>query len=122
MSRPVFDSEFCIDTDDSAPVCCRQPNYRFYERKIMNKHITVLEDSRLITECEDSWGSLLLLAAKPHQEMCFNINDFIWRLCVSYRPLTSITRSFEYPISRFADSIEDLSDSCDPLSMIYLCS
>ena len=88
----------------------------------MNKHITVLEDSRLITECEDSWGSLLLLAAKPHQEMCFNINDFIWRLCVSYSPLNSITRSFEYPISRFADSIEDLSDSCDPLSMIYLCS
>ena len=40
----------------------------------MNHHITPLEDSRLITDFEGSWGSLLMFAVKPHKEDCSNIN------------------------------------------------
>ena len=120
VSRPVLDFEFCIDTGDSVPVCCLQPKYGFHERNIINQYITALENSGLITDCEGSWDSLLLFTTKSHQEDCSDINAFIWRLCVSYIPLNSITRSFEYPIPYCADSIEDLDDSGGPLYMISL--
>ena len=45
LSRPVLDVEICIDIDYTTLVSCRQPNYRFREQKIMNQHITTLEDS-----------------------------------------------------------------------------
>ena len=86
----------------------------------MNKHIEALDASGLITDCTGPWGSLLLLAPKPHQEDCNDVKVFIWRLCVSYRPLNGITRSFEFPISRCADSIEELGDSCGILFIISL--
>ena len=120
VSRPMLDFEFCIDTGNSPPVCCRQPVYGFHESKIMNKLIDALENSGLIRDCEGALGSLLLLAAKPHQESCDDINSFIWRLCVSYRALNSITLPFQFPIPRCADSIEDLGDSCGPVYKIFL--
>ena len=42
-SRPMFDFEFYIDADDSKHVCYHQPSYGIHERKIMDKHILVLE-------------------------------------------------------------------------------
>ena len=84
VSRPLIDFEFCIDTCNSPPVCCRHPIYGFHECKIMTKLIAELEVNMLIRDCEGPWGSLLLLAAKSHQEICTNISAFIWRLCVSY--------------------------------------
>ena len=35
---------------------------------------------------------------------------FFGRLCISYRPLNGVTKSFEFPIPRYADSIENFSD------------
>ena len=66
------------------------------------------------------WGSLLLLATKPYQEGCTNINDLIWNLFVSYRPLNSATCNFEFLIPRCADSIEDFGDSCCHIYFISL--
>ena len=83
---------------------------------MMNTHIQALDDSGLITYCTGPWGSLLLLAPKPHQEDC---ND-VWRLCVSYRPLDGITRSFTFLIPRCAYSIEELGDFCGILFIISL--
>ena len=82
-SRPMLDFGFCIDVGNSPPVCCRQPVYSFHESRIMTKLIADLEANKLIRDCEGPWGSLLLLAANPHQESCTNISAFIWRLCVS---------------------------------------
>ena len=73
MSLPVLDFELYVDTGDFTPDRCRQSNYGFYEQKFMNKYITVLEDSGLITDYE---GSLLLFTDKPHQEDCSDINAF----------------------------------------------
>ena len=44
-SRPMIDFELCIDTGDSKPVCCHQPSYGIHKRKIMDKHIQILEAS-----------------------------------------------------------------------------
>ena len=106
----MFDFEFCLDTSDSKPVYCRQPSYGIHERKIMNTHIQILEDNDWICDCEGSWGLLLLLVPKPHQEGCTNINNFVQHICVSYRPFNGVAKSFEYPISRCSDSIEDFGD------------
>ena len=115
VSRPMLYFEFCIDTGNSPPICCKQPVYELHESKIMNKLIDALENSDLIRDCEGAQGSLLLLAAKSHQESCDDIDFFIWRLCVSYRALNSIPLPFQFPIPRCADSIEDLGDSCGPV-------
>ena len=72
----------------------------------------------MVTDCTGPWGSLLILAAKPHQEDCTDICNFIWRLCVSYRLLNSITRDFEFTILRCDDSIEDLRNYCGNIFII----
>ena len=53
----------------------------------------------------------LVLAPKPHQETITNIDDFIWRTCVSYRKPNSVTLPFEYPIARCNDSSDNFGDS-----------
>ena len=50
-SRLMLDFEFCLDTGESPPVCCRQPVYGIHERKIMTAHIRVLEDNDWICDC-----------------------------------------------------------------------
>ena len=86
----------------------------------MTAQISDLEANGLITDFEGSWDSLLLLATKSHQESCDDINIFVWRLCVSYRPLNRTTLGFKFPILRCSGSIEDLDDSRGSLSMISL--
>ena len=44
-ARPMFDFEFCLDTGDYKPVCCRQLSYGIHEREIMNTCIQILEDN-----------------------------------------------------------------------------
>ena len=78
-----------------------------HEWKIVNKDIQVVEANDWIFDCESIWVYLTLLVCKPHQEECTDINDFLWYLCVSYRSLNSITKSFEFPLSRCIESIED---------------
>ena len=104
-ARHIFDFDFCLDTGNSKPDYYRQPSYGIHERKIMNAHIQIIEDNDWICDYESAWGSLLLLSPKPHQEGCNDINDFVWRLYVSYRPLNGITKNFENPIPRCSDSI-----------------
>ena len=86
----------------------------------MIKLISALENNDLITVCEGDWGSLLLLAAKPREESCTNIYAFIWKLCVGYRALNSITLGFEITIPRCTNIIENLVDSSGLLSIISL--
>ena len=74
-----------------------------------------LETNGLITDFEISWGSLLLLAAKPHQESCDDDDYFIWILCVNHLSLNIINFSFEVPIPRCAHSVEDFNNPCGSL-------
>ena len=103
--RTILGVEFAIDTGTLGPVCCKKPSYGFYEGKIIMQQINQLLNNKWIRKCGGPWGSMIVLAAKPHQENIDNIDDFIWRMCVSYRRLNSITRPFQYPIPRCDDSI-----------------
>jgi hypothetical protein len=66
------------------------------------------------------WGSLVVLAPKPHQEEVEKIEDFIWRMCCSYRKVNGLTLPFEYPIPRCEDAIEDFGDSAGKVLFISL--
>ena len=116
----MLDFEFCINTGNAKAICCHQPKYGVHEEKIMSKQISDLEHNNWIRDYTRPWGALILLAAKPHQESCTNIDQFVWRLCVSYRALNGVTRSFAFPIPCCSDGIEDLGDSYGKLYFISL--
>ncbi|MGH7954401.1 MAG: hypothetical protein ACREOZ_00415, partial [Gloeomargaritales cyanobacterium] len=109
--RPILGFEFCIDTGGAQPVSIRQPKYGPHEFKIIMSQIGSLLHNGWIKECVGPWSSSIVLAAKPHQEHVTNIENFVWRMCVSYRKLNSITKPFEFPIPRCADAVEDLGDA-----------
>jgi hypothetical protein len=120
VSKTVLGFEFAIDTGSSQPVCCRKPSYGPHESKIILDQQAVLLANGWIRKCYGPWGSLVVLAPKPHQESVVNIEDFIWRMCVSYRRLNSVTLPFEYPIPRCEDAIDDFGDSAGKLFFISL--
>ena len=61
------------------------------------EHIRQMHDGRWLFKC--------ILAAKPHQEHVCNIADFVWRFCVNYVPLNSVTRIITYPIPRYDSAV-----------------
>jgi hypothetical protein len=120
VSKTVLGFEFAIDTGGSQPVCCRKPTYGPHESRIILQQQQALLANGWIRECYGPWGSLVVLAPKPHQEDIEDINDFVWRFCVSYRKLNSVTLAFEYPIPRCEDAIENFGDSAGKLYFISL--
>jgi hypothetical protein len=44
------------------------------------------------------WLFKVLLTPKPHQEHIRHIDKFVWRFCINYIPLNSVTRIIAYPI------------------------
>ena len=86
---------------------CKKPHYEPNETKVISKHIRVIKGNDWIEHCEGDWGSPIVLASKMHQESIDDINDFVWRMCVSYRNLSIVTQPFEYLIGRYDTAIED---------------
>ena len=85
------------------------------------EHITALLTCNWIEECGGPWGSLIVLAPKPHQEHITSINDFVWRMCVSYRPLNAVTKPFTYPIPLCDNAVSVFGmNSSEPLHFISL--
>ena len=75
------------------------------------KQVRVVLANDLISKCFSSgWGSPVVLASKSHQEHINDVEEFIWRICISYRGLNIVTNLFEYPIGQFDDDIEDVGD------------
>ena len=56
---------------------------------------------------------MITVAQKTHQENVINIDDFIWRMCVSYRRLNIITKPFQFPIPRCDNAITILGEGAD---------
>ena len=75
--RTILDYEFAIDTGASKPVCCRRPTYGPHEKPIIMDQISSLLANDWIEECGGAWGSMIVLAAKPHQEHIDDIKKFI---------------------------------------------
>ena len=72
------------------------------------------------TFCGDPWGSMIVLAQKSHQESITNIEDFVWRMCASYRRLNAVTKPFQFPIPRCDDAITILGTGADEIWFISL--
>jgi hypothetical protein len=97
-----------IDTGDSPPIAVKQILYGPKETPIMRKAIAALEKARQIHQITDGrWLFKALLAPKPHQEHVRNINNFVWRFCVNYIPLNSVTQIIAYPIPRCESAINE---------------
>lgn len=109
--RTILGFEFGIDTGNHTPVCCRKPVYEPYESKVIMQHLKTLLLNKWAKGIKgSSWGSSIVLAPKPHQEEKCDIDDYIWRMCVSYRGLNGVTKMFVNPINRCDSSIEDMGD------------
>ena len=63
---------------------------------------------------------MVVLAQKPHQEYINAIENFIWRMCVSYRQLNAFTKPFQFPIPRCDDSITILGCGAVTIYIISL--
>ena len=89
----------------------QKPRYGPHKTKIIMKQVRVVLDNDLISKFFSSgWGSPVVLASKSHQEHINDVEEFIWRICISYRGLNIVTNLFEYPIGRCDDDIEDVGD------------
>jgi hypothetical protein len=97
----VKNYECVINTGDAPPIAVKKILYGPREIPIMRecRHIRQIFDGR--------WLFKALLVAKPHQEHVRDIAKFIWRFCINYIPLNSITRIIAYPIPRCDSAINE---------------
>ena len=101
VTTPVKDYECEIDTGNARPVACKNATFGPREQPIIEKAIAkLLELGHIKQIYEGEWLSKPLLAAKPHQENVTHIEDFVWRFCVSYIRLNSVTKIITMPIPR----------------------
>ena len=63
-------------------------------------------------------GGEVVLAEKPPQEHLEKIEDFVWRMCVSYRGFNKFTKPFGYPIPRCDDSISNIAVGASAIYII----
>jgi hypothetical protein len=67
----------------------------------MRKCIAALAKvGHIVQTTEGEWMFKALLAAKPHQEHIRCIDEFVWRFCVNFILLNSVTKLIAYPIPR----------------------
>ena len=83
----------------------KKPRYGSYETNIIMKHVKTLLGNDRIERCEGPWGVSIVLGTKPHQDHVKDIDNFVWRMCISYSKLNAITKPFEFPILRCNDAI-----------------
>ena len=96
---PVKNYECGINTGTACPIAVKKIIYGKQETIIMQRCILALAKVGHIRQITDGrWLFKALLAAKPHQEHVRNIDSFVWRFCVNYIPLNSVTHIIAYPI------------------------
>jgi hypothetical protein len=89
----VQNYECVINTGNAPPIAVKKIQYGPKELPIMRKAIAALEEVGHIRQIHDGhWLFKAVLAPKLHQEHVEKIGDFVWRFCVNYVPLNSVTR------------------------------
>ncbi len=95
---PVQNYECVINTGNAPPIAVKKIQYGPKELPIMRKAIAALEKVSHIRQIHNGrWLFKAVLAPKPHQEQVEKIGDFVWRFCVNYVPLNSVTHIIAYP-------------------------
>ena len=106
VTTPVKDYECEIDTGDSKSIRCKNLRFGRLETSLIKKAIAKLVDLGHVIPIHDGqWLSKPLLAAKPHQENITDIENFVWRFCVNYIPLNSVTNIIAMPIQRCDEAV-----------------
>ena len=117
---PVKNYECVINTGNARPIAVKKILYGENETPIMRKCIAKLNEVGHIQQIRDgAWLFKALLAPKPHQEHIRDIEDFVWRFCVNYIPLNSVTRVIAYPIPR-CDTAVHSEFGCGPDGYMWL--
>ena len=107
LRRNIRGFQCRVDTGATKPICCKPPRYGPHEAHIMIKLVTRLEDNGMVEDDDGPWGSQIVLAGKPGQENK-SWDEYIWRLCVSYRRVNQKVRIFEFPIPRCDDAVDEI--------------
>ena len=107
LRKHIRGYECRIDTGDIMPICCKVPRYGPHESKVITQLVDALEDKALVEDDDGPWGALVVLAAKANQEHV-PWDQYIWRLCVSYRRLNQVTRPYAFPMRRCDDAVADV--------------
>ena len=107
LRRNIRGYSFNVDTGPSKPICCKVPRYGPHESRVITNLTNNLEANGLIEDDHGPWGALVILAGKPYQDHK-HWSDYIFRLCVSFRPLNRITRPFTFPSRRCDDAVTDI--------------
>ena len=106
VTTPVKDYECEIDTGDASPIRCKNPRFGPLETPLIEKAIAKLMELGHVGQIHDGqWLSKPLLAAKPHQENVTDIANFVWRFCVNYIALNSVTKIIAMPIPRCDEAV-----------------
>jgi hypothetical protein len=96
---PVKNYKCVIDTGNAHPIALKKIMYSPNELPIMHKAVAAFKKIGHIRQIHDGrWVFKAVLAPKPHQEHARHINKFVWRFCVKYVPLNSVTCIIAYPI------------------------
>ena len=66
----------------------------------------LLANDQICVDTDSSWLSKAVLAPKPHQEEVTDIAEFIWRFCINYISVNSVTKVWSYFIPRCDDAVE----------------
>ena len=99
VTTPVEDYMCSIDTGTHPSIACRVVMYGPHETPIVEKAIHKLLSLKQIRQVFDGkWLSKGLLAPKPHQEGISDIENFVWRFCLNYILLNSVTCIIAYPV------------------------
>ena len=91
LRNKIWGFSLKVDTGNKPPVTCQQPRYGDKKTPIINKLVDKLKHNGMVEDNGGPWGSLIVFAAKPHQDDV-PWKEFQWRLCVSYRKLNQVTR------------------------------
>jgi hypothetical protein len=98
---PVKNYECVIDTGTAQTISVKKILYGERKTIIMHECIAALAKvGHIVQTTEGEWMFKALLAAKPHQEHIRCIDEFVWRFCVNFIPLNSITKLIACPIPR----------------------
>jgi len=90
---PIKHYECVINTGTAGPsISVRKILYGERETIIMHKCIAALSKvGHIVQTTKGEWMFKALLAAKPHQEHIRCIYKFVWRFCLNFIPLNSVT-------------------------------
>ncbi len=96
---PVKNYKCVINTGTAQPILVKKILYGECKSIIMYKCIAALAKvGHIVQTTEGEWMFKALLAPKPHQEHTRVIDEFVWRYCVNFILLNSITKLIAYPI------------------------